>query len=635
VTVESLQMERSARLTLDQIRERRRKMDADGWLFVKWVCGHGEHAVERFHRPLFYLYAGDALRLAACLNKYTSEIVSQIKTELLRRGIDWNTRQGVRALARLLRRANVRISRSMSKTTMSLDALTWLASRTPQDGDMLAGPSGPDISIALTSKSDPVAQDKFCESIGNIIKSDEYRLYYSDRIYPVNPESYITKKWIRLNGRTKPADQETFEARGVTSQWPAHHYRIICGDDIVGTEDGEASQDDALHWLSRIHGISIAEGLGGSRHTIIGTISGPKDDHAALRSNDEFLTVVVPIWKKDVPANLSNILVDGVPTLPEWYPLDAIKAMRADTLANGAMGAISWLQNFELTANELGAMQFSADLLNRAKFHWVNKPIGTKIDGSPDVRRYMRRYLFDADGKPVPDPRRKPDGHPCHCWMRCQLPVHAYVEFDPLALPRYLGVDQSLSLKGDKWSVAVFAVDPYGHRYALKGATGKGYRNLIPAIPIVFNRYGGEFNPPKKVGIESNAWQGVTADWMKRTQEFQVLARRLVPVSPGQTQKEVRIFNNVLANLEMGMLHLDPDDHDRDAEMLKYSAADDNPEDNILDSIAICETIAQAKPYKDESADLKAEIAAQEAAYLRDIDPVTNIDLSNDWFEVM
>lgn len=621
-------------LTKSAVEERRRRMDADPWLFVKWVCGHGEKAVERFHRPLVYLFAGTPVLLAASLDRYDSEIVTQIKAALTALGIDWHTREGILALNRRLRRVNDRIARSTAKTTKELDAMLWIASRDPSVPCLMPVVSGPDVAIGIASKSDAAAQEKFMVTLQSIIMGDAYQMYYGDRMFTKTPDKFVNKAWIRLNGRTRPNDQETIEARGINSQWTSNHYDIIVADDIIGTESGEANQDEALSWLAAIHGISKAEGLGGTRHVITGTIYGPKDDNSVLSLNPEFLSLRIPIWKKRVPANIQNILADGDPILPEWYPVDTIRSMRAETLADPKRGAISWLQNFELTAHEEGAMQFSQELIRRSKFTWITKQIGTR-DNQPIIRRYIRRYLWTGDGQPVLDLKRSTEKGECKCWMKCEYSNHKFHEFDPLTRPRFIGVDQSFALKGDKWSVAPGVVDEHGYAYALKVASGRGYPNMVPAIPLTFNKWGGRNNPPRKVGIESNAIQGVTADWMRRSEEFQWMSRHIVPVSPGMTQKTVRIFNSVLANMEMGALLLDPEDFERDAEMLHYNAAETNPEDNIIDSIAIMMTIAAARPNHETDDEVRAAALAAETRYANDVDNLTGVDLSDDWMEDM
>lgn len=623
---ELLELEKRAYLTRDQVAERRRMMDADVWLFIKWVCGHGEKAVERFHRPLAYFLAGDAMRLAASLEKYDSELGKQLKSALKERGIDWRTRKGIKALARALQRVNDRISRSMSKTTKGLDGVLWLASRNPDVPCDLASASGPDMSIAIASKSDPVAQVKMLGTVGGIMKTDAYAMYYGDRLHPKNPEAWINKEWILMAGRTKAGDQKTIEARGINSQWTANHYDVIYADDIVGTESGEASTDDAIRWMAAIFGVSKAPGLGGTRHIFNGTIYGPKDDNAVLVANDEFISVRVPVWIKNVPSNVENILVDGIPVLEEWYTVDDIRRMRKETLAasNSGQGAISWLQNFELTAHEEGAMQFTADLLKKSRFVWAeNRKTG---------RREIRRHLWNSDKSPKINASLKQIGDDCDCWKDdCHDSRHEFVQFDPLDLPRTMGVDQALATGGDDWGVGCTAIDPFGFMYQLKGRYDNGgYWQMVPAIPMVFNAWGGIANPPKKIGMESNVWQSMSADWIKRDEALRFLSRRIEKLPPTQTAKVVRIFNDVYANLKMGTLLRDPEDITFERCALKYNGAEpetqwDDPLDCVAMSIQLHKTVASS--ISEEEMDKLQRI--EEQNYMNTHDLSTGIDLSD------
>lgn len=596
-----------------EIERRRIAMDADVWLFIKWICGHGADDIARFHRPLAYFLAGDAVRLAASLNTYDSEITTQIKADLARRGIDWNTRQGVERLTRLLRRVNNRISRSMGKTSIGLDVMLWKASRDPN------------TSILIASKSDDAAW-AMCESVGNMMRTESYKLYYRDRFFPSNPESYITKKWIRMYGRTIP-HQDTIEARGVTSQSYSKHYNEIYCDDLASTEakQGEATVEDAIRFMASLHGISISDRWGGTRYVFNGTIQGPKDDHAKLSSNPEYISVVVPIWKHPKGAlwTLKNMMEDGIPVLPELYDAEACRVKRADTLANDALGKISWIQNFLMTANEAGAMTFTADLLKRSFFHWIQFK-----DGHREIRRYL--WTLDEQGNEVPkrDPQKRAE--PCLCWIGCGLTDHAYVQFNPLTMPRTLGIDQAISGIGDQWAVGASCVDPWSHKYQLRGAYDKGYWKMIPGISSVFNRWGGITNPPEKIGIESNVWQAMSADWLKRSEELQYLARRIEKLPPSNVAKIARIYNDIYAGLEDGSLHLDPEDHVFQECALKYNAAEpDKQWDDPLDGVAMSiQTHKRAASGLDDRA-LDRIAREQDRQFYEDCDPNTGLDLTD------
>ena len=599
-----------------EVQRRRAAMDADVWLFIKWVCNHGADDIARFHRPMAYFLAGDAVRLAACLNTYESEVVTQIRLDLVRRGIDWNTPKGVKRLKKLLQRVNNRISRSMGKTIIGRDVVLWLAS------------VDPNIDILITSKSDEAAWG-MCEAIGNTMRTDAYQRYYGDRISL--KEDWITKKWIRMAGRTK-TEQDTIEARGINSQTFSKHYNLIYCDDLSSTEakQGVATVEDALRFIASLVGISIADRWGGTRYVFCGTIQGPRDDHAELMNNPEYLSIVIPIWRPPNGAKwtMKNMMEDGIPVLPELYDVAACREKRADTLANDSrgLGKISYLQNLLLCAHETGAMQFTVEQLRNQYFtriYTTKTPLGW----------YIRRYLYakDADGNSVP--KRNPDqrvNEDCRCYRACGLRDHAYIQLDPLALPRNLGVDQAISGTGDDWGVGVAAVDSQGHKYQFKGAYDKGYWKMIVAIPRVFNTYGGALNPPQKVAIESNVWQQMSADWMKREAEFQYLARRIEKIGATQTRKVARIFNDIYAGLEDETLWLDPEDDIFHRCSLRYDASDpDTQWDDPLDCVAMA---IQAHKYTASAMDDKEmnKFAAEQAS--GGSDPATWIDSSSNLY---
>jgi hypothetical protein len=145
-----------------------------------------------------------------------------------------------------------------------------------------------------------------------------------------------------------------------------------------------------------------------------------------------------------------------------------------------------------------------------------------------------------------------------------------------------------MSLEGDRWAIGVIAVDQFGHKYQLKGAYDKGYWRMVAAIPQMFNTYGGVSNPPQKIGVESNTWQSISTDWLKRDEMFQYLARRIEKLPPTQTAKVLRIFNDVYSGLEDGTLWLDPDDIPFRQCALDYDAsAPDKQKDDPLDAVAM------------------------------------------------
>jgi len=632
---------RAIRLPPAEIERRRAAMRDDVWLFMKWVCqpqrasASGQDYVERFHRPLAYLLKGDAARLAVSLDIYNSEVTIQIRSELTRRGIDWHTSSGIRDLKRLLTRVNNRISRSMGKTTLGMDVICHEIT------------FDPDTDIGIASKSDPAAWE-MCRTIGSIIRSDEYALYFHDRLFPLSSgkgydyDSYVTQEWIMLRGG-KRRDHKCVMARGINSQWYSWHGNWIYCDDLCSTEakQGVASVEDALRFIASMSGLSKADRYGGTREIFNGTITGPRDDNSVLARNDDYISLRVPIWTKPVVANIRNLMLDGTPTLPEWYSVEDIRRKRKKEMENPLFGRISWLQNFELTAHESGAMSFSMDMLRRAMFVWVAAKT-RDVKGKETTVRMVRRYLWEDKYEPLPDgsttvnrvPKRNPEKPPhigeCLCWAKCGLRDHEYVEFNPANLPRVLGTDQAFAASGDKWSIANISRDPFGYLYALRGRSGYGYDSMIAALPLVCSLYGGRNNFPRKVGIESNAVQSNTAYWLQRSEDvFGLLARRIEKVSPGTTSKTTRIMNNVYSAMEIGTLLIDPEDVELTNEALAYDPNAENPADDILDSIAIgtvLHTVTASDPEQDKALRLE-----EERRYNEDVDPLTGVDISTDF----
>lgn len=612
-----LEIEPRAYLTKSAIADRRKIMDADVWAFMRVATPQGMGFVERFHRPMAYLLAGDALRLAASLNAFDSAITQELKRIFQAKGYDWNTRAGIARIHQWLFRVDERVARGFAKTSVGLRVILKVSS------------VDPNLSIGIASKSDKVAQIKMCSTIGGMMLTDDYVMYYPERLAPSNPEQNITKEWIQMHGRDAGRDQKSIEARGINSQWTGNHYDWIYADDIVGTESGEASTEDAIKWIATLNSISKKPGLGESRHIFNGTIYGKSDDHAELVKKGTFLSIVIPGWKKDVPHSLANIEIDGVATLPEWINEDQIRAERAET-CTGQLGRIAWLQNFELSAADTGAFQFDTELLKRSKFLWTK---GYKQVGSTVVPiRVMRRYLFTPKGEPIRNKNFKADGDggQCRCARGCRFPDHAYREFDPYQLPRVMAVDQAFKTKGgDRWATCPAAQDPDGHVYILRGEVGRGYPMMIASIPIVFRRWGGMKNPPEKVGIESNAAQGVTATWLQMSDEFRYLADLVVKLSPGNIQKNIRIFNNLYGGMLAGRVHIDPDFQDFDSEALGYDPNEKEPADDLLDAAAMDVTLFEEPPADYSEGRRELDNIRAEQQYFDSHDHVTGIDLTN------
>lgn len=622
-----IDLSRKYRVSPATIRARRKAMEDDVWLFYRWVwapCMPKDRAIERFHRPLMYIFDGDADRLAWCLSqpeRFHGKLCDDLRRSLKNEGIDWTTPEGVRKLRDRLRKINNRMSRFFGKTTQALCVLLKMAS------------VDPDISIGIGSKSDKAAWD-FCKMIGNVMREDAYALYFPDRLHRrVNGKfdytSQITNQFIRMAGRKNPA-QETIEARGLRSQWARLHFDVILGDDISGTETGDASILQALAWLGNLDAISQPPGFGRATRIILnGTKQGGNDDMAVCCNDSSFFTIRMPIWVKTVASTLKNAFVDGVAVLPEFANENQIREFRATAEANPQCGIVWFLKNFELS-DDLGALQFTEELLRAQTFSWVWKLVGSKRTGKWERRRFIRRYKWvegddGAPGPPLMWDKSDASGK-CACPREgCNDPHHAYVEHDPFRLPRVLGVDQSVSVVGDPWGVSCVAIDPEGYLYWLKGEKGHGYGLMVPKIVVVYERWGGLVNPPRKVGIEGGAAQSITVHWMQQGGVYGDLHHRVVEVPPGQLAKKIRMFNNILSPMLQGRLYVDPEDFERQNEMMRWDGTKANPSDGLLDAGGIACFIHNV-PAQDRRNE-QVEMALAQRQYVASTDDETGIDL--------
>jgi hypothetical protein len=573
-------------LTDDQREHYRQMMLEDPWLFVCHVCEHGEQAVERFHRPLIYLLTGKAQLLAACLNQpqYDSELTKQVRGECHRRGIDWNTPEGFQRFSILLNRINVRISRSMGKTTMGLDALLYLATEDPN------------ITIGIASKSDPAAQD-MCETIGRIMRSPMYQFFFGDRIVPKNTDQYITRSAIWVNGRTVNDKEWTIEARGINAQWTSRHYNIRYRDDTVGTESGEASIEDALKFEQALDGISKPQ-WALNRNISVGTRYGDNDDCALLEKDINTITVQIPIETHDFEIDLSNILTPGKPVLPEWYSPEWIHDLKVKLLADPIHGVPSLLQNFFLIPHKEGLSLFTKAAVYNNDFQWVKNPAN---ESRPLVSRI--RKFKDRDGKEKEE----------------------RIVRDPYLLPRAIGSDLAASVSGDNWAIAVGAIDDYGFIYVLEVQAGKGYSNWLTAIEYIDLKW----NKPQRVGTENGTLQIVTEDFMKRDARLRNIQGRMQKV-PHNNQSKVRRINALFASrLITHELGLNPLDLATKAECLRWRAKDTD-EDDRLDAISMLISVMYA-PASNRDHKLRERQLTQ--LYDKQYDTSTGVNIGFNWME--
>lgn len=502
-------------LSVEGLRQLQDLLLYDPWLFSYHVCGSGEGFVERFHRPLLYYLTGHAQLLASSVLTYDSEVARQIKSEMSRLGVLVDGKFDPAKLERYFgrrSRTNARVSRAMAKTTLNLRAL------------LHAGTENPNLSIGIASKSDAAAQ-KMMGVIARYIDSQPYRALFPHRVPQKNFEQRVTQSKIWLEGRTNTTTEWTFEGKGINTQWTGGHYDILAPDDIVGTESGDASTEDAKRWIAAIRAISVPPRFGGSRLDFLGTIYGIDDDHAYVTQDWHTPSIVVPIWTKPTYSS-ENAYEDGVPTLPEWYDIDQIRQIRSETIANDDEGMKSWLQNFELTAHIVGVGLFSRDHLERQKLRIVTKNGGLMI-ARPQT------------GIPAREP----------------VQSETWVILDPMSMPIYMAIDQSVSLaKGsDSWAIAIVGFDHEGHVYVLDVVKGKGYSQMLNMIRPLYNKW-----HPIKIGIDSSATQSMTLEWMQRSGEFLDMAGIIHGVSSNNRAKDDRVRAFFAGRVQQGTCWISP-----------------------------------------------------------------------------
>lgn len=520
----------------------------DPWLFSNQVCGSGDGFVERFHRPLLYYLTGHSRLLASAVLTFDSEVTRQIKAEMARLGVLVDGKFIGPKLDRYFgrrSRTNCRVSRAMAKTTLNLR------------GIFHAAIENPNISIGVASKSDAAAA-KLMGVLGRYLDSPACRALFPQRVPQKNFDQLVTNYKIWIEGRTNPTTEWTIEGRGINSQWTMAHYDFIAPDDIVGTESGEASMDDAIRWLAAINGISMPQAFGGSRQDFLGTIYGINDDHAYVSSDWHTPSIVIPVWTKS-HYNVDNVMADGVPTLPEWYPIDKIRQMRSETIANDEEGLKSWLQNFELTAHQVGVGLFGRDSMNRQALRIVKRA---------DSILYAR----PKTGKPAREPITSED----------------WVIVEPGLMPVYMAIDQSVSLaKGsDSWAIAIVAPDFDGHFYIFDVVKGKGYNQMLDLIRPMYNKW-----RPVKIGMDSSATQGMTIEWMQRSGEFMDMAGIITPVTTNNRAKDDRIRAFLAARIQSGTAWVSPRLESFVQEALTYMPGP-KAKDDQLDAVSMAIQIA-------------------------------------------
>lgn len=593
---------------LDPRKAFRRLMEYDPWIFSITICKRDPKA-QRHHRPLLYLFTRRAALLCALLHDrdYDGPITQQVRADFEKHGIDWRDPSHMPRVAHRLRRINFRGPRSSGKSTFA------------DDGDAWDATVDPNITISIGSKSDPFAVKRIA-AIGEIIKSPEYAFWFPDRV-PDDLRTKVTEAAIWIKGRTRLGIPEaTIEGRGINSQWTGNHYRKNRRDDIVGTESGEASLFDALRHMANID--PLHDETGWVQDVYLGTINGEQDDHTILADDDGVLTIVVPLETHPGGTNLENIYTDGEITMPEWFTRERVNEIKANARKNPTEGPIWLLQNYYMAAHKSGVAIFTNRMIERAQFEWV----------------YDKKTKRELIRRPVKG-KGKVD--------RKLLNPEDWFYLDLKTLPRTafaIAIDQSVAedSSSDKWAQVLVCVDWEGVYYALDSLADHGYSLLLSEI-IPFDKGLGRDDvrkvsglQPQYIGIDANATQGMTVDWIKRTDDFRSVARRVRELRASNERKEVNIRNWVQARMLTGEFYVNPLLIDWRSEALKYrpkkadGSRNKSPKDDQLDATWMAMTLARvpSSPQQLEEEDMDQAIGEYEDAKRRD--PLTGV-MNVDW----
>jgi hypothetical protein len=576
----------------------KRRMQRDPWYYGKYVYGLPSSRI-RLQRPLLYLYTRQAELLSACLSapQYDGPVTDAVRDDLEQHGIDWTNPAHMKRMKRRMRRQNWRLPRSCGKSIVADIGDLWIATMDP------------DMTLSLGTKSDPYAWARIA-AMGNIITSPVYGFWYPERV-PKTPRFDVTMEAITLAGRTKMGVTEaTIEGRGVNSPWTGRHYRWNRRDDIVGTESGDASLDDALKHMSNM--TAIRDLSGWLADTYIGTINGENDDHSLLSADPDVMSIVVPMETHEGGTTLENVYSDGTLTMPEVFDRELVNDIKNESKINTEHGPIYLLQNYYMTAHKSGVSLFTRRMLQRSLFTW--------FDDTKSQRRLICRPKKAAKDK-APD----------------KMTMADFFVLDTTKLPRSAfawAADQSVTEdgSGDEWAIYLVCIDWEGVFYVLDGVKGRGYDAMVDEL-VPFDKKAGK---PLKNGIDANATQIMTLDWLKRTPEFRDIARRIEGVKSNGEAKDVNIRNYIQARMLSGDLFVNPELTDWHREALRYRprTASGAKRRRAIDNQLDATWMAMTKPRRPQSPEQieDDEVLSEVSAYRQRTGSAVTVP-SNNWFK--
>lgn len=574
----------------------------DPWPFAVDICGF-TRLVERFHRPLIYLYSGHAFLLLEILRKghLQSEVIEQIRKNLRDHGWDPLNFDHEDKICSFFRGThNIRISRVHAKTSCEVAAIAHIITVDPNE------------QIALIGMTDDTAGEIGGE-VSKIIGSERYKEWFIERV-PDNQRTNLSSSYIMLKGRTRTELKEPcLLALGHRSDWTSRHFSRFFYDDVIAYENSSPPEMRAsLKIMSNFEGLRQPPIIwpGGVQESHTGTIWSRFDDSADLEKNEDCLTIKIPIHRRrdGRPWTLKNFREAGagVPCLPEWYDEEEIaEKCKRQLRSRDTGGRTAWFCNFLLIPLEDEILPFHPDVVDNSKFLWHSNQRTGRLEVGRPATTLDREPLIDSSGKRL------------HFW------------FDPHRMRRVAAVDQarSKSKNADQWAIAVVSIDHQGFRYVLYVVVGRGYNEMKEAIRDVE-----ELWFPDEWWVEGGSMQGLTIDWMRDSPEWQFIAGKLNEATHWVVSKARRIRQDVAAPMETGELLLNPEDMHTPTEAKQYNPADPEPVDNALDAIAMASVALTPTEYQSEEQEAVQQRKATIEAKLRQ-DSDTGIEIVN-WYDV-
>lgn len=535
----------------------------DPFDFTVAICGHRE-LNDRYHRPVSYLMARRADKFIDYLKDPRYQALQSMSQRfalesIKEKGVDIHAPDFAKQLESLLTIRNFRLYRGSGKSSFGTHGIaTWYLTRDPND------------TIALMTTNDDGAA-AFCRQIRETLESDVYRFFFPERV----PEGDLSKLWTEkrlwMGGRTNPSPQWSLEARGFMSSWVRTHFRKFILDDIV-THENINEIEKIEQRLSAIRGLYVPE-FGDMRveRLHIGTIYGENDDHYLLTNNEKarLFSLLVPIEYH--PDGVGDLSERGVPTNPDWHPVEKVEEIYQDIMSNPNEGPMSWRWNFLLDPTAGGGEHFSDRALKKARYISVGEGLEKAI-AVPMIDSYGRQVLTE-------------EGRPKFDFIRPMKDLY-----------RTIGADPAYSETGDDWAISAVGRDKDDTKYQLETVSGKGWNAFKTALIRMLTQW-----RPQKWGVEGAGFQEVAFQQMLEfDRRFGGFRHNAESISTGTKSKPWRIITQVAEQIRMGKLRLDPNDNETPREARRYKKDDPKAVDNRLDSLAMAVALAARPPRNPE-----------------------------------